>query len=90
MKDEVLERAKKAKEKAAREAMEAQGLVPQTVASNITSPTANKTKNTSVTVSIVIDDDEPTISPSSSTSGSNDQSPNNGSSDPLLGISIDD
>ncbi|MFS7902328.1 hypothetical protein Hanom_Chr01g00010061 [Helianthus anomalus] len=79
--DEVLERAKKAKEKAAREAMEAQGLVPKSTASYSSSPTVDEPKNASAAV------DEPT---SSSSSGSNDQSPNNGSPDPLLGISIDD
>ncbi|KAI7751788.1 hypothetical protein M8C21_012755 [Ambrosia artemisiifolia] len=79
--DEVLERAKKAKEKAAREAMEAQGLVPKSTVSYSSSPTVTEPKNASAAV------DEPT---SSSSSGSNDQSPNNGSPDPLLGISIDD
>lgn len=74
--DEVLERAKKAKEKAAREAMEAQGLVPKSAASSVSSP--------------IVVVEEVTISPSSSTSESKDQGGNNDSSDPLLGISIDD
>nr|XP_043610458.1 uncharacterized protein At4g13200, chloroplastic [Erigeron canadensis] len=78
--DEVLERAKKAKEKAAREAMEAQALVPESAASNISPATANKTGNASVTVSTTID--EPT--------DSIEQGTNNGNTDPLLGISIDD
>ncbi|KAI3787887.1 hypothetical protein L2E82_00382 [Cichorium intybus] len=75
--DEVLERAKKAKEKAAREAMEAQGLVPKSGASISSSPS----------VTII---DEPKISPSSSSSDSKDEGPDNGSTDPLLGILIDD
>ncbi|KAJ0809725.1 putative plastoglobular protein [Helianthus annuus] len=79
--DEVLERAKKAKEKAAREAMEAQGLVPKSTTSYSSSPTVDEPQKASAVV------DEPTHS---SSSGSNDQSPNNGSPDPLLGISIDD
>ncbi|KAM0050959.1 putative plastoglobular protein [Helianthus debilis subsp. tardiflorus] len=89
--DEVLERAKKAKEKAAREAMEAQGLVPKSTASYSSSPTVDEPQKASAAVdepqkaSVAVD--EPT---SSSSSGSNDQSPNNGSPDPLLGISIDD
>ncbi|GJY14743.1 hypothetical protein Tco_0385165 [Tanacetum coccineum] len=86
--DEVLERAKKAKEKAAREAMEAQGIVPQSTAPNISSANAIKTENASVTVSVAID--EPTASPSSPSEVSSDQISDNGSTDPLLGISIDD
>ena len=86
MQDEVLERAKKAKEKAAREAMEAQGIVPRSSAFNISSATAIKTENASVSVAI----DEPTVSPSSPSEGSEDQSSDNGSTDPLQGISIDD
>ncbi|KAK9057425.1 hypothetical protein SSX86_022260 [Deinandra increscens subsp. villosa] len=82
--DEVLERAKKAKEKAAREAMEAQGLVPKSSSSNNSSPTGSEPQNASAAV------DEPAIVISSSSSGSEDQSPNNGRTDPLLGISIDD
>nr|GEW63336.1 hypothetical protein CTI12_AA488940 [Tanacetum cinerariifolium] len=86
--DEVLERAKKAKEKAAREAMEAQGIVPQSAAPNISSANAIKTENASVTVSVAID--EPTASPSSPSEVSEDQISDNGSTDPLLGVSIDD
>ncbi|CAI9288372.1 unnamed protein product [Lactuca saligna] len=73
--DEVVERAKKAKEKAAREAMEAQGIVPKSPAS-----------------SPVVVIDEVTISPSSSSksSDSKDEGPSKDSTDPLLGISIDD
>ncbi|XP_076895843.1 uncharacterized protein LOC143548620 [Bidens hawaiensis] len=82
--DEVLERAKKAKEKAAREAMEAQGLVPKSTASNSSSPTASEPTIVSAAV------DEATIIASPSSSDSKDESPNNGSTDPLLGISIDD
>ncbi|KAL8215068.1 hypothetical protein R6Q57_004517 [Mikania cordata] len=83
--DEVLERAKKAKEKAAREAMEAQGLVPKSTASNSSQPTADEpTKTASAAV------DEPAVFTSSSGLESEDQSSNNGSTDPLLGISIDD
>ncbi|XP_076905354.1 uncharacterized protein LOC143561095 [Bidens hawaiensis] len=82
--DEVLERAKKAKEKAAREAMEAQGLVPKSTPSNISSTTVNEPINASAAV------DEPTVFTSESSLGSKDESPNNGSTDPLLGISIDD
>lgn len=87
--DEVVERAKKAKEKAAREAMEAQGLVPKSASSSIIlSPTANKTTNSSGTEPEAIN--EPMVSPSSSGSGSEDQNPSNGNTDPLLGIQIDD
>ncbi|PWA59947.1 hypothetical protein CTI12_AA386710 [Artemisia annua] len=86
--DEVLERAKKAKEKAAREAMEAQGIVPRSSTPNISSATAIKTENSSAMVSVA--KDEPTVSPSSPSEGSEDQSSDNGSTDPLLGISIDD
>lgn len=84
MQDEVLERAKKAKEKAAREAMEAQGLFPKSTASNSPSPTASEPTIVSAAV------DEATIITSPSSSDSKDESPNNGSTDPLLGISIDD
>ncbi|KAD0351782.1 hypothetical protein E3N88_44404 [Mikania micrantha] len=82
--DEVLERAKKAKEKAAREAMEAQGLVPKSTASNSSQPTADEPKTASAAV------DKPAAFTSSSGLESEDQSSNNGSTDPLLGISIDD
>ncbi|KAD3338407.1 hypothetical protein E3N88_33928 [Mikania micrantha] len=82
--DEVLERAKKAKEKAAREAMEAQGLVPKSTASNSSQPTADEPKTASAAV------DEPAVYTSSSRLESEDQSSNNGSTDPILGISIDD
>ncbi|KAI3682619.1 hypothetical protein L1987_82717 [Smallanthus sonchifolius] len=82
--DEVLEKAKKAKAKAAREAMEAQGLVPKSTASNNSSPTANQPDTASATV------DEPKNFTSSSSPGSKDQSMDNGSTDPLLEISIDD
>ncbi|XP_071721420.1 uncharacterized protein [Rutidosis leptorrhynchoides] len=64
--DEVVERAKKAKEKAAREAMEAQGLVPTSAASKFSSPTATETIHVSVAI------DEPTVSASSSSSDSED------------------
>lgn len=40
MQEEVLERAKKAKERAAREAMEAQGLIPKSATPNV-SPATN-------------------------------------------------
>lgn len=84
MQDEVLERAKQAKAKAAREAMEAQGLVPKPTAPSSSSPTANPPETASAAAN------EPTTFTSSFSSGSEDQSPNNGSTDPLLGISIDD
>ncbi|XP_071689609.1 uncharacterized protein [Rutidosis leptorrhynchoides] len=74
--DEVLERAKKAKEKAAREALEAQGRVPNYAATN--------TINVSAAV------DEPKVGSSLTSSGSEDESTNNGSTDPPLEISIDD
>ncbi|XP_023753202.1 uncharacterized protein LOC111901566 [Lactuca sativa] len=74
--DEVVERAKKAKVKAAREAMEAQGIVPKSPASSVSSP--------------IVIIDEVTISPSSSSSDSKDEGPSKDSTDPLLGISIDD
>lgn len=76
MQDEVVERAKKAKVKAAREAMEAQGIVPKSPASSVSSP--------------IVIIDEVTISPSSSSSDSKDEGPSKDSTDPLLGISIDD
>ncbi|KAK1428469.1 hypothetical protein QVD17_17304 [Tagetes erecta] len=82
--DEVLERAKQAKAKAAREAMEAQGLVPKPASPSSSSPTANEPETASAAVA------EPTTFTSLSSPGSEDQSPNNGSTDPLLGISIDD
>ncbi|KAL4587978.1 hypothetical protein LXL04_000855 [Taraxacum kok-saghyz] len=75
--DEVVERAKKAKDKAAREAMEAQGLVPKSAPSSVSSP--------------IIAIDEVTISPSSSTQDSKDQGPGNDTStEPLSETSIDD
>ncbi|KAJ9543482.1 hypothetical protein OSB04_023189 [Centaurea solstitialis] len=87
--DDVLERAKKAKEKAAREAMEAQGLVRKPTSSSIiSSSTANKTTNGSGSESETIE--EPKVSPSSSSSDSEDENPSNGSTDPILGIQIDD
>ena len=66
MQEDVLERAKRAKEKAAREAMEAPGLVPKSVTletgpvPNGTSVTASPTTTNDVTIDP--DDEDPAIS----------------------------
>jgi hypothetical protein len=52
MQEDVLERAKKAKERAAREAMEAQGLVSKSTTTERTTPAADRVN--SVTPSSVI------------------------------------
>ncbi|XP_050204290.1 uncharacterized protein At4g13200, chloroplastic [Mercurialis annua] len=73
--EDVLERAKKAKENAAREAMEAQGLVPEPrtvdIAYGVNSTTSSPTTNAT----------NPTISPSS---------PNSSTEDSAFGVSIDE
>ncbi|XP_015892283.3 uncharacterized protein At4g13200, chloroplastic [Ziziphus jujuba] len=79
--EEVLERAKRAKEKAAREALEAQGLTTKPVKAN-TTPRPNGAPLVSVTSSPTSDDFVP-VEQSSTQPDTTDQ-------DPVLGVSDED
>ncbi|KAL6968052.1 hypothetical protein U1Q18_033856 [Sarracenia purpurea var. burkii] len=80
--EEVLERANRAKEKAAREAMEAKGLVPKSSATNASS-TVNG--NTTTTINSATDATPPSLSNSSASTVNTDLSPSD--KDSLLGLS---
>lgn len=68
MQEEVFERAKRAKEKAAREAMEEQGLVPKSTTINTTSITDGFTSTTSPsTVNAVTPATSPSSAPTTPT-----------------------
>ncbi|KAF8394145.1 hypothetical protein HHK36_020351 [Tetracentron sinense] len=82
--EEVLERAKRAKEKAAREAMETQGLIPKSTRIEPSAATDDVPNEVSTPA---VDDVSPAISPSFSNPTANSNPTN---TDPLLGIAKDD
>lgn len=85
--EEVLEKAKRAKEKAAREAMEAQGLISKSPTTNVTTFT-NGVISKTAPLSTEVPSGPPSTSNSSALTTIKDV--NSTDTDPLLGISIDD
>ncbi|KAK9282542.1 hypothetical protein L1049_005463 [Liquidambar formosana] len=81
--EDVLERAKRAKEKAAREAMETQGLIPQSIPVNTSAVTDGVT---STTPSSATDD----ITPAKTSPLSINTDPDPANNDPVVGVSSDD
>lgn len=82
MQEDVLERAKKAKEKAAREAMEARGLIPKFSTENTTSITLDSTTSTASGLNAN------TLTPPSPSASESD--PNPAEQDPVLGVLDED
>ncbi|XP_059626146.1 uncharacterized protein At4g13200, chloroplastic [Cornus florida] len=81
--EEVLERAKKAKERAAREAIEAQGLIP-------TSSTGYSSKVSDSVTSTPEPTADDAAAPAISLSSNSNDSPTETNPDPIIGVSNDD
>lgn len=90
MQEDVLERAKKAKEKAAREAMEAQGLIPKSTIVD-TSPATDSVDSVtaSSTVSEISAADPSSLSSPTTPMSQPDRGPAD-KQEPALGVSNDD
>lgn len=84
MQEDVLERAKKAKEKAAREAMEARGLVPKSRTVNATPVSAATSASPSTTNNVTPARPSEPITPDAETD------PNPGDQGSSLGVSDED